>query len=167
MNTRWIYALFFTVAALFSQTTTAAVEVGQAAPHFEVPAWKGDAMSLKQYQGKVILLDFWASWCGPCRQSFPLFNQLYKDLKEKDFVILAVNIDEDQKDALKFLEDVPVDFSIGFDPKGKIPELYGLTGMPTSYVIGKDGKIAKIIEGFTPSELVVIKKEVIQQLNAP
>jgi cytochrome c biogenesis protein CcmG, thiol:disulfide interchange protein DsbE len=166
MMTRLIYTLCFIASTLFSQLASA-VEVGQAAPSFEVPAWKGDATSLKQYQGKVVLLDFWASWCGPCRQSFPLFNQLYKDLREKDFVILAVNIDEDQKDALKFLEEVPVDFTIGFDPKGKIPEIYGLTGMPTSYVIGKDGKIAKVIEGFTPTELVEIKKEVIKQLNTP
>ena len=166
MNARLIYSLLFTVSTLFSQLASA-VEPGQTAPSCEVPAWKGATARLKQYQGKVVLLDFWASWCGPCRQSFPLFNQLYKELKEKDFVILAVNIDEDQKDALKFLEEVPVNFAIGFDPKGKIPELYGLTGMPTSYVIGKNGKIAKIIEGFTPSELVDIKKEVIKQLNTP
>lgn len=166
MTSRLICVLFF-VASTFLSQVASALEVGQAAPSFQLPAWKGDIMSLQQYQGKVILLDFWASWCGPCRQSFPLFNQLYKDLKEKDFVILAVNIDEDQKDALKFLEEVPVDFAIGFDPKGKTPESYGLKGMPTSFVIGKNGKIAKVIEGFTPTELVEIKKEVIKQLNTP
>ncbi len=159
-------SLVLSLSLLGFMEHTLAVELNQNAPAFEVPAWKGEPIKLNEYQGKVVLLDFWASWCGPCRQSLPLFNQLYNELKEKSFVVLAINIDENKEDALSFLKEVPLDFPVGFDAAGKIPELFQMKGMPTSYILSKSGKVVKITEGFTPSEMMHIKKEVIKQINA-
>jgi cytochrome c biogenesis protein CcmG/thiol:disulfide interchange protein DsbE len=99
-------------------------------------------------QGKVVYLDFWASWCGPCRQSFPWMNELQRELGSQGLVVVAVNVDHERADANRFLASYPADFRVLFDPDGRLAERYKVAGMPTSFIIGRDGKIVATHAGF-------------------
>lgn len=134
---RTAFSLLFSLG-LFSSAH--GLEVGQQAPELELP---GDGQSVKilKNPGKVIYLDFWASWCGPCRQSFPWMNAMQEKYKGSDFQVLGINLDVQSDEAQKFLAKVPAKFTIAYDAKGMSPRLYGVKGMPTSFLIGKDGKV--------------------------
>src|SRR5205085_11445049 len=93
-------------------------------------------------------LDFWASWCGPCKQSFPWMNALQARYADKGLVIVAVNVDAIHDDALKFLRQVPASFKIAYDPKGQVAQQYAIKGMPSSFLIGRDGKVLSLHTGF-------------------
>jgi cytochrome c biogenesis protein CcmG/thiol:disulfide interchange protein DsbE len=116
-----------------------AVDIGATAPSLVLA--QADSPKLEDYRGKVVYLDFWASWCGPCRQTFPWMNDMQKRYSDKGFQILAVNVDKKQADADAFLAKVPAEFKVLFDSAGKNPTLYGIVGMPTSFLIGRDGKV--------------------------
>jgi len=105
-------------------------------------------LDLDQYRGKVVYLDFWASWCQPCRQSFPWMNTLQRKYGD-GLVVIAVNVDADRKDADRFLQAVLADFRVVYDPDGDLAQRYHLNGMPSSFVIGPDGRVAFRHEGFS------------------
>ena len=109
-------------------------------------------LDLSAYKGKVVYLDFWASWCNPCRQSFPWMNTVREMYAGKDFVIVAVNVDHDRELAQEFLQDNPADFKIVYDPDGDIAEQFSFRDMPTSYLIDRDGKVRYVHRGFYPSK---------------
>ncbi|HEX2668196.1 MAG TPA: TlpA disulfide reductase family protein [Gammaproteobacteria bacterium] len=112
-----------------------------------LPASAATPLDLAPYKGKVVYLDFWASWCKPCRQSFPWMNAMQKKYAG-ELVIVAVNLDEEQADAARFLKETPADFTVVYDPEGKSAEQYGIIGMPSSFVIGRDGQVLKKHQGF-------------------
>jgi len=156
--------MFVCMALFFSQGSFSASE-GQMAPNFKLPGINtGNLMSLKSQRGKVVYLDFWASWCGPCRQSLPMLNELRKELRSKGFEVIAVNLDEDKKDAQTFLKQFPVSYPVLLDPKGKVPQKYNLPGMPTSYLIDRKGKIRKVHIGFKKQDMSKIRKQVMSLL---
>lgn len=105
-------------------------------------------LDLNQYHGKVVYLDFWASWCKPCRHSFPWMNTMQQKYAADGFVVVSVNVDEERADADRFLKEVPATFPVIFDPEGKLAQQYELLGMPTSFIIGRDGKIFMKHAGF-------------------
>ena len=107
--------------------------------------------SLSAYKGHVVYLDFWASWCTPCRLSFPWMNALQREYRSKGLVVVAVNVDHDRALADQFLQQTPAAFKVIYDPKGQIAEKYNVKDMPTSFVIGRDGKVRYIHSGFTQS----------------
>jgi len=116
-----------------------------------VPAAKAaPALDLSAYKGKVVYLDFWASWCNPCRQSFPWMNDLEATYGKDGFVVIAVNVDHDHELAQDFLQDNSANFKIVFDPDGQIANQFNFHDMPTSYLIGRDGKIHYVHNGFYP-----------------
>jgi len=117
-------------------------------------------------KGKVVLLDFWASWCGPCKESFPVMEELHQKYGAKGLVILAVNVDE-EADAMKdFLKSHPVTFTIVHDQTKKLVNTASIGSMPTSFVIGKDGKVASIHKGFHGKESANQYVEEIEKLLA-
>ena len=118
------------------------------------------ALDLSQYKGKVVYLDFWASWCKPCRQSFPWMNAMQAKYAGDGLVVVSVNLDEEHADADKFLKQVPADFTIVYDPEGKLAEQYKLIGMPTSFLIGRDGQVAKRHAGFFDSSPAEYEAEI-------
>ncbi len=157
---------FLLALSLCLSTSALAVSVGDAAPNFKLKNLNtGKIESLKKYRGKVVYLDFWASWCGPCRQSLPLLNDLRKELKRKGFEVVAVNLDEETADAKTFLKQFPVVYPVLMDPKGRVPEKYELPGMPTSFLIDKRGRIQHIHVGFKPKDMATIRKQVIALLR--
>jgi thiol-disulfide isomerase/thioredoxin len=143
-----------------------ASEVGQPAPQFTLPALADDKpVSLKQYAGKVIYLDFWASWCAPCRTSFPLLNKLHEKLKAQGFEVVAVNMDEDKASAEKFLKELPVSFTVLRDPKGEWADKFVIESMPTSFIIDKQGVIQNIHRGFTSDDINELEHKIVELLG--
>lgn len=113
-----------------------------------VAADSGDALGLEQLRGKVVVVDFWASWCEPCRHSFPWLNEMQARYGNRGLVIIGVNVDRERADAERFLRDVPATFRIVYDPAGALAARYDVPGMPSSYVIGPNGDIVGRHIGF-------------------
>lgn len=143
-----------------------AVSAGDTAPEFKIPRLESKGMiSLKQYRGKVVYVDFWASWCGPCRQSLPALNAIRKDYRKRGFEVIAINLDEEHDDAMEFLKEFPVAYPTARDTSGKVPEAYGLVGMPTAYLVDRKGKVQLVHEGFKKSDTEELRKEIVTLLN--
>lgn len=107
-----------------------------------------DINALSDLRGKVVYLDFWASWCVPCRRSFPWMNAMHSKYKKQDLVIIAINLDQEPELAKQFLAELPAAFHIEYNPSGSIAEKYQLLGMPSSYLIDKNGVIRVAHAGF-------------------
>lgn len=119
-----------------------ALEVGEPAPRFSLSGLDRDKkVELNQFARQLVYVDFWASWCVPCRQSFPWMNQLQAKYKAQGLRVVAVNLDAKRGDAEKFLHDNAADFTIAFDPDGQTPRAYGVKGMPTSLLLDRDGRV--------------------------
>jgi thiol-disulfide isomerase/thioredoxin len=131
----------------------------QTAPDFTLPS-TGKSINLQEYRGKVVYLDFWASWCTPCRKSFPWMNALHKRYAKDGLVVLAVNLDENKQEVGRFLDKYPAEFTVAFDPEGKIAELYQLKGMPSSYLIDKQGNIVMSHIGFRHDDAAQLEKHI-------
>ena len=99
-----------------------------------------DTLNLDQYKGKVVYVDFWASWCGPCRESFPWMKKMQQQYGKDGLVIIAINVDQDKKLADKFLTEFKPEFSVLFDKDGKLAEDFKVSSMPSSYVLDREGK---------------------------
>ena len=103
---------------------------------------------LASYRGKVVYVDFWASWCVPCRQSFPWMNAMHKQFAKDGLVVIAVNMDQKRADADSFLQQFPAEFTVRFDPEGRLAKGYKVRGMPTSVLLDRNGKQLMLHEGF-------------------
>jgi thiol-disulfide isomerase/thioredoxin len=124
----------------------------------------GKQVKLSDYQGKAVLIDFWASWCGPCRQSMPEYNALRNKLQQnddtKDFEVLAINVDVTSEEAMHFLKRYPVDFPVLEERSGDSQRAYNLLSLPTSFLIDPDGYIRFAHQGFNPGFIEYLEKEV-------
>jgi len=130
-------------------------------------ASQANALDLSAYRGKVVYLDFWASWCAPCRESFPWMADVQSSYGPKGFVVVAVNVDHDRAAAEQFLSAHYANFKIIYDPKGMIASKYKVTGMPMSFLIGKDGHIATSHIGFVESKEETYASQIAQFLSQP
>ena len=128
---------------------------------------RADDLPSPDLKGKVVYLDFWASWCGPCRQSFPWMNELQRELGARGLVVVAVNVDHERSDANRFLASYPADFRVLFDPEGKLAERYKVGGMPTSFLIGRDGKIVAAHAGFKQKDADALAATVRRVVDMP
>jgi thiol-disulfide isomerase/thioredoxin len=111
-----------------------------------------DPLDLASLRGKVVLVDFWASWCEPCRHSFPWLNEMQAKYAARGLVVIGVNVDRERGEADRFLHDVPAQFRIVYDPAGSLASHYDLPGMPVSYLIGPNGDIVGRHLGFRNAE---------------
>lgn len=134
---------------------------------FSLPSLEGgQTISSKDHKGKVVILDFWASWCVPCKASFAAYNELLKKYGSKGLDIIAINIDDDKANALEFIKENPVSFPVAVDTGKKVAATYNLPTMPTAYVIGRSGEILHTHAGYHEGDLPGIEKEVEEALNA-
>jgi peroxiredoxin len=117
------------------------------APDFKLEGQQKQ-VKLSNYRGQVVYLDFWASWCQPCRQSFTWMNKMQSLYGEEGFKVIAINLDESREKADKFLKQIPADFEVAFDPRGNTAESYQVRAMPSSYIIDKHGKVVHANLGF-------------------
>ncbi len=135
---------------------------GLLAPGFSIPTSDSTAVSLSEFKGSVVILDFWASWCKPCRKELPYLSTIYDANREHGLVILAINLDKDRRKADKFLakleEDLP--FSVIYDSRQITPKLYSLEGMPTTVIIDRQGVVRFRHTGFSDSHMEKYASEV-------
>jgi peroxiredoxin len=125
---------------------------GGPAPPFTLAAQDGKDVSLTQYQGQVVMLNFWASWCGPCRQEMPLLDSIYKKYSKLGFTLIGVNVEPDSKAAVDWLKQTPVSFPILFDKDSKVSKLYDVAGMPSTVIIDRSGKVRMLHRGYKPGD---------------
>jgi thiol-disulfide isomerase/thioredoxin len=158
---RIVPILLFSTVLVVSE---AAQKINGRAPEFSGASTEGETIRLSDFAGKAVLVDFWASWCGPCKQELPFLVEQYSMKKDSGFVVIAVNVDKDAKNLNRFLSGLAVkpDFSIVHDPQSKICPLYELEGMPTSVLIDRKGMVRFRHVGFKPET----KEELIREINA-
>jgi cytochrome c biogenesis protein CcmG, thiol:disulfide interchange protein DsbE len=125
------------------------------------------SLDVSRYAGRVVVVDFWASWCKPCRQSIPWLNQLKARYAASGLTIIGVNVDAERRDAERFLRDVPIDFDVVFDPDGHIARQFKVQAMPASYVIDRSGKIVATHLGFRDAKKADVEAAIKALLDAP
>ena len=131
-----------------------------------VSLYAADIVDLSQYKGeKAVYIDFWASWCGPCRQSFPWLNKMHAQYSEKGLKIIAVNLDADREDADQFLLEIPANFEVVYDPDGKLAEKYNIQGMPSAVLISRTGEVISQHIGFNQDRAKHYEKAIQQLLE--
>ncbi|SER18805.1 Peroxiredoxin [Solimonas aquatica] len=161
MNTHRLgRALLAGLTGLLLAGSAQAAEVGKPAPDFTLAQKDGNSLSLTQLRGRVVYLDFWASWCAPCRQSFPFMNEMHAKYGKKGLRVVAINVDEQRSDAEQFLKQTPAQFTVLFDPAGKAPEQYKPDGMPTSYLIDEHGKVLMVHPSFKEADRAELERRI-------
>jgi thiol-disulfide isomerase/thioredoxin len=136
------------LAVLVGAAPAHAARIGDSAPAFELAMADGRPVSLASLRGNVVYVDFWASWCVPCKRSFPWMNALHDRHRGQGFAIVAINVDKRRPDAERFLRDVPATFPVVFDAAGATPAAFDVKGMPSSYLIDRNGIVVAVEEGF-------------------
>lgn len=134
------------------------------APDVHLPTTDGE-VQLASLRGKVVYLDFWASWCLPCKKSFPWMHEMKQQYADQGLEIVAVNLDKDRGEADAFLRQMQVNFIVAFDEKGDTASMYQLKGMPSSYLIGRDGKVRASHVGFRESDKLQLEQAVKRLLD--
>jgi thiol-disulfide isomerase/thioredoxin len=152
--TRRAAALWLVLGLCFSVGARA-----DAAPDFDLPTDQGRAQ-LKNLHGKVVYLDFWATWCVPCRTSFPWMNEMQARYADRGLVVVAVNVDKDATLIKPFLADYPAKFTVAYDPIGTVPELYHVQGMPSSFLIDRNGAIQMHHTGFRDKDRAELEAKI-------
>jgi peroxiredoxin len=130
--------------------SVSADELSGAAPAFALAAKDGGQVSLADLKGQVVMVNFWASWCGPCRQEMPHLEALYQRYSSLGFTLLGVNVDKDSGDAQAFLDETSVSFPILLDPESSVSELYDVIAMPTTVLVDRTGNMRFIHHGYKP-----------------
>ncbi|MFC6633577.1 TlpA disulfide reductase family protein [Microbulbifer taiwanensis] len=125
---------------------------------FSLASNKGANLRLAEQRGDVIMLNFWASWCGPCRKEMPLLDELHARYEAAGFQVWGVNVDSERADAEKMLGKIPVDFPILFDSSGEVSKKYGIDAMPSSVFIDRDGNVRQIHRGYRDGDEAAYKK---------
>jgi thiol-disulfide isomerase/thioredoxin len=141
------------LAAVFASAALAASSSGPA-PSFQLSGRGGKHIDLTQFKGQVVMINFWATWCGPCRQEMPLLEDIYKKYKPMGFTMLAVNVEPDSKAAEAWLGKLakPVSFPVAFDTESKVSKLYKVAGMPSTVFVDRKGNIRVMHKGYKPGD---------------
>jgi len=122
------------------------------AAEFSLKSRAGEAVSLGSLKGQVVLINFWATWCGPCRKEMPLLEQIQKKYAPLGFTMLGVNVEEDTRLMETFLKDVPVSFPILLDPANGVSKLYNVSAMPSTVIVDRKGNVRFIHQGYQPGD---------------
>ena len=134
------------------------IKIGNRAPNFTLQTADGESVKLSDYRGKTVMLNFWASWCPPCKIEMPYMQDFYEDYKDKDTIVLAVNMSHLEKnpdDAISFLDEVGVTFKAVYDQKGQVTDRYQIVAYPTTYVLNSKGVITDRFQGAIDHSIMV------------
>ena len=122
------------------------------APDFTLRSQDGKVVSLAQFKGDVVMINFWASWCGPCRQEMPLLDSIYKQYKDMGFTLLGVNVEPHASSANAWLKQTPVSYPILYDPHSQVSQLYQVQAMPTTVIVDRRGIVRFVHSGYLPGD---------------
>ena len=138
------------VSGLLASLAWAANTLSGPAPGFALQSRDGEQVSLAALKGDVVMVNFWATWCVPCRQEMPHLQALYERYRGLGFELLAVNVEDNPEGARRWLEETPVTFPVLFDPKNQVSKLYNVVAMPSTVLVGRDGTMRFIHHGYKP-----------------
>ncbi len=144
----------FTIGLLvtaFAATSLASSDLeGQMAPDFALKSSTGQNLRLSEFRGDVVMINFWATWCGPCRQEMPLLDELYSRYERVGFNLLGVNIDDDSRRAMQMIEELGVNFPVLFDAQKVVSKLYEVEAMPVTILVDREGNVRYVHHGYKP-----------------
>ena len=146
------FAVWAAVLALGMSLTANAVGIKDAAPDFTLKSLEGENLRLKEYQGQVVLINFWASWCGPCRQEMPLLDRIHQRYQDAGFAVLGINVEGEIEPAERIAKKTKVTFPILIDEGQRVSETYNLEAMPSTIVVDRDGVVRYIHRGYKPGD---------------
>jgi len=139
------------VLSIFAASSLASSGMeGQQAPDFALKSSTGENLRLSEYRGDVVMINFWATWCGPCRQEMPLLDELYSRYQRVGFNLLGVNIDDDSNRAMNMIEELGVNFPVLFDARKEVSKLYEVEAMPVTVIVDREGTVRFIHHGYKP-----------------
>ena len=147
-STRWSGLILVLALTLGGPGAAVAASVSGPAPNFTLKSLGGKNLKLSEMAGNVVLINFWASWCGPCREEMPLLNAMHNKYEPLGFTVLGVNVEEQADNARGFLKDFPVDFPILLDNRNQVSKLYNVVAMPTTVVVDRDGNMRYLHKGY-------------------
>ena len=133
-------------------------------PDFKLPTVNGD-VTPAQYKGKVVYIDFWASWCMPCKKSFPWLNKMHEKYQSRGLVILAINLDRKKELADAFLQRIPASFTVAYDPEGLSAKDFKVQGMPTSYLVDRQSMVVGSHTGFREKDIAALEQAIVKLLE--
>ncbi|MBI4496282.1 MAG: TlpA family protein disulfide reductase [Chloroflexi bacterium] len=149
-----------------ASTADVAPRTGALAPDFQLPTLDGASASLQEYRGRVVLINFWATWCAPCRAELPDLSRAYQEWQDQGFVVLAVDVSEPESAVRQFTLEIPLPFPVLLDTDGSVTERYRVTGLPTSFFLDEDGVIRGVFMGAVNHGTVIKKLEQMAQNRA-
>ena len=123
---------------------------GREAPDFALKSSTGENLRLSEYRGEVVMVNFWATWCGPCRQEMPLLEELFSRYERVGFTLLGVNIDDDPRRAMQMARELGVTFPVVFDDRKEVSKLYDVNAMPVTVLVDKEGRVRHVHHGYKP-----------------
>ena len=134
----------------FAGGVPAATELKGEAPDFTLKSLKGSNLKLSEFRGDVVLINFWATWCGPCRQEMPILNDLYLKYRDMGFTLLGVNVEKNSSKAANMVRDLKVVFPVLFDTQNTVSKLYQVEAMPSTVLVDRDGNMRYLHRGYVP-----------------
>jgi thiol-disulfide isomerase/thioredoxin len=149
MPQRNLIVLLACLSTLLSFAAAADI-VGQPAPDFALRSMKGPPMRLSEHLGEVVIINFWATWCGPCRQEMPLLDELYGKYQRAGLVLLSVNIDEAAEPAIEMAQTLRVSYPVLFDTRKEVSRAYDVSAMPVTVLVDRAGVVRYVSEGYKP-----------------
>ena len=152
--------LVFSISFTTSVTYAASEKISGKGANFTLKSRSGKNIKLSELRGQVVMLNFWASWCGPCRKEMPLLEKIHKKYKRLGFTLLGINVEENSSAAKKYLRDVKVSFPILFDRTNKTSKLYNVNAMPTTILIDRNGNKRFLHKGYKPGYENDYKKQI-------
>jgi len=161
----FVRAILVALAAT-AAVTSHAVAIQDEAPDFTLKSLEGSNLRLEEYRGQVVLINFWASWCGPCRQEMPLLDRLHHRYEDTGFAVLGINVEGEIKPAQEIVDKTNVTFPVLIDEDQKVSEMYNLEAMPSTVVVDRDGVVRYIHRGYKPGDeakYVEVVKALIQE----
>jgi thiol-disulfide isomerase/thioredoxin len=154
-----ILTAFFSVRCIRPPSGAGEAEIGRKAPDFRLRDLSGHEVSLGQYRGKIVILDFWAEWCGPCRMSMPILEQLQEEYSGK-MTLLAVNLRDSEEVVRNYVQSQNLSSKVILDPDGAVGQQYGAVGIPMQFIIDREGVVRYVLSGYDPRMKSWIKSEI-------